>query len=284
MENQNDNYIWQLENEVDLFTLDLPAFTVKNSLHKQETNQEQGQENINEMESTKVDGHQHSNSKAQEGTHYVEQTVVDAVDRVILKSIRREPMAMELFSAMCDDDENGNGSWIHTIFSPESITETRYVEVIWRQALAAVINFLTLQKDNTNGKATTEFVDTRVVWLHKQGVIYRGFRNSTDLQAGIMVYIATEMVRRIISEKTHVFIDAPVLPEPEMKYEVFVFFGYAIRKCRDIAFHKRKFGFSRNIYKEIYQLLVALGSNEKRYVQKNHTTYSLSSRRPTVLY
>jgi hypothetical protein len=69
-----------LENEVDLFKLDLPAFTVSNSLHKQETNQEQGQVTMDRMESTTVDGHQHSNSTAHEGSHYIEQTVANAVD------------------------------------------------------------------------------------------------------------------------------------------------------------------------------------------------------------
>jgi hypothetical protein len=31
-ENLNENYVWLVENEVYLFKLDLPAFTVKNSV------------------------------------------------------------------------------------------------------------------------------------------------------------------------------------------------------------------------------------------------------------
>jgi hypothetical protein len=251
IQNENDLFEWTLDKEITLSKLEIEPFRIhKNLFHLLK--------NLSADDDILAEENMFQSKKI----HFLEQAILDASDPVILRSMRNLLISKEVFATTIRGTNEENKKWVRTIFTPETLTETRYVENLWRQGLAAVANRLIFPSTSSMDGLQTELVDANILYLHFNNALYRGFRNSTNLQAGLIIFIVSDFVRQVMCTTTKIIPIVPPLPANEMLYEIQIFFGYAIRKCRDIAFHKKKVGFSRFTYLEIFNLMVALGEKQ----------------------
>jgi hypothetical protein len=193
LKNFNDEFNWHLENKITTSTINLPSFS----------------ETVN-----KTSNPQNQNL----GNLFIEHN-----NQIFLIAARKHQSAKNIYFEVIQNNNEDNKKWICTMLKPETIEETEETEIFWRHTMVFVLRHMSFPAEVADDQYKTMLVDASISYLHLHKSTYQGNRNPTNLQAGMINYIATEMVRKLLSTKTKQIIDIPTVSSKETPYKIYVF-------------------------------------------------------------
>jgi hypothetical protein len=209
-------------------------------------------------------------------------------DQLIIFKIRELPFTRKIIESTSRIQDQSTYDFLLKVLVPENEDQLKNAEELWQDAVTEVIKMLmhfsdtkTTKKqkktnqnvhDNQNPddeKAVEVCPDLGAMYLHYEMNPYLGWTTLNNIQLSLVTYMAMDTVRDFIKTKTKLQLQPVIeLSREQQLVEVYIFFGYAIQRCRKITYSKKSHGKTASIYTEMFELFVAMSDVGNTY--KSH--------------